>query len=212
MNAAEFYRDHYTDEQRAAEWCGGREPTFHRRLELVRRYISKGDRVLDYGCGTGALLAGGLDPSGATGVGYDISSSAIALARRLYPQLCWREGAVPLPEPDGSFSVIVSSEVIEHVFDTAALLADFARLLAPAGRLLLTTPYHGWLKDAGLLLSGRFERHYHDPYSEHIRYYSRRSLRQACARHGLREAAFHGIGRAPWLWRSMFVVFDKSRP
>lgn len=212
MKAAEYYRDAYADEKAAKEWCGGGEPTFHRRLALFRRYISASDRVLDYGCGTGALLAETVSPCGATGVGYDVSASAIRLARKLYPQLEWKEGAIPLPEPDASFSAIMSSEVMEHVFETGELFAEFSRLLRPGGKLLLTTPYHGWLKDVVLLFSGRMDRHYHDPFSEHVRYYSRRTLAAVLTRHNLRLVAFHGIGRVAYLWRSMFVVAVKAAP
>ncbi len=206
MRPAAYYRDHYKDEEHAVEWCGGGEPTFHRRLALCRSYVAAGDRVLDYGCGMGALLAETVSHCGAAGVGYDVSETAIRLARKLYPEVDWREGSAPLPEPDGSFSVVLCSEVIEHVFDTDEMFTEFARLLRPGGKLLLTTPYHGWLKDAALLFSGGMERHYHNPYGEHIRYYSRRTLRQVLARHRLREGAFHGIGRMAYLWRSMFVM------
>jgi ubiquinone/menaquinone biosynthesis C-methylase UbiE len=52
----------------------------------------------------------------------------------------------PLPFKDNSFDVVWASEVIEHVADTARWLSEVRRVLAPSGRLLVTTPSHGRLR------------------------------------------------------------------
>jgi SAM-dependent methyltransferase len=46
-----------------------------------------------------------------------------------------------IPQPDGSFDAILCSEVFEHLPDPIAALREFARLLRPAGRLILTAPF-----------------------------------------------------------------------
>ena len=78
-----------------------------------------------------------------------------------------------LPFEDGAFDVVWSSEVIEHVADTARWLSEVRRVLVPRGRLLLTTPSHGRLR---LAIDG-IER-YSEPLGDHLHLYSARSLRE----------------------------------
>ena len=124
---------------------GARGPIW---IEHWHRYhfaapIARGKRVLDIACGEGygsALLA--RTASAVTGV--DISAEAIAHARRTYAgigNLRYAEGsctAIPLGE--ASVDLVVSFETIEHIREQAEFLAEIARVLAPEGVLLLSSP------------------------------------------------------------------------
>ena len=115
-------------------------------LELRTRFagdnVRPTDRVLDLGCGDGALT-GVLAGAGASVVGVDVAESALARARSKHPQLTFAVTPIdgPLPYDDGTFDVVWSSEVIEHVADTARWLSEVRRVLVPRGRLLLTPEY-----------------------------------------------------------------------
>jgi SAM-dependent methyltransferase len=103
-----------------------------------------GLRVLDYGCGDGALLSWISRAVGEAGeaVGFDPSADARRLARemlqlrRLKAEVCG--SSVELA--DSSFDCVLCSEVIEHVADVDGLLAEIHRLLKPGGRAIITTP------------------------------------------------------------------------
>lgn len=70
---------------------------------------------------------------------YD-TASAVHL-RSAYPRLvAVRGNAVRLPFAGGAFDVVVCLQVIEHLWDQPALVAECARVLAPGGRLLVSTP------------------------------------------------------------------------
>ena len=75
---------------------------------------------------------------------------------------------------DATFDLVLISEVLEHVPDTAHLLLEVRRVLRPGGRLLVTVPDHRRLRTAVIALT-RFEAHF-DPLGQHVRFYTRRSL------------------------------------
>lgn len=97
--------------------------------------------VLDFGAGSGDL-AMHLARRGLDVVGLELDEPRIrnALAReaasivRLYP------GDLPLPFESGSFDWIVSTEVLEHLHDPQRFIPEFARVLKPGGKMLVTTP------------------------------------------------------------------------
>ncbi len=114
------------------------------RYVFARRYAT-GKRVLDAACGEGygsALLSG--QATAVTGI--DIDAAAIAHARASYAALSnvrFEEGsAAALPLPDASVDVVVSFETIEHLprAEQPRMLAEFARVLAEDGVLILSAP------------------------------------------------------------------------
>ena len=118
--------------------------------EHVHRYgfacsVAKGRRVLDAACGTGygsALMAG----VAASVVGVDIDAHVVADATASYasrPNLRFEAASVAaIPLPDASVDLVVSFETIEHIGadDQVRMLAEFARVLAPGGLLILSSP------------------------------------------------------------------------
>ena len=116
-------------------WRAGQE----RRLALVRQWAKlDGARILDAGCGVGMYTEQfrRFSPR-VTGVEVDPVVAAQAAARLPGIVLAPAEA---LPFADGSFDVVFSHEVIEHVTDDAAAAAEMARVLAPGGRIVLFCP------------------------------------------------------------------------
>lgn len=96
-------------------------------------------RILDLGCGTG-WLAATLANFGHT-VGVELSSEAVRLARNRYPDVEFHAADfLRWDHPPGSFDIVVSQEVIEHVVEQAAYVEVAARHLKSGGFLILTTP------------------------------------------------------------------------
>jgi 2-polyprenyl-6-hydroxyphenyl methylase/3-demethylubiquinone-9 3-methyltransferase len=169
--------------------------------------------VLDYGCGRGEFTVY-LASLGFRVAGLDLSSEAIRFNQQDFPQLEFVQvdGDEPAPFEDGGFDAIWSSEVIEHVYDVHAIFAEFARLLRPGGKLVLTTPYHGWLKNV-LVVTFGFERHFNVEW-QHIRFWTRKSLTKVAGDHDLRAIEWNSIGRVPMIAKSFLAVFERgiSRP
>jgi GT2 family glycosyltransferase/SAM-dependent methyltransferase len=118
------------------------------KLEHLQRYacverLARGRRVADIACGEGygaAILA----RHAARVVGIDISAAAAQHARQRYRavrNLAFAAGRCEaLPLATGSVDLIVSFETIEHLEDHEACLSEFRRILAPDGRLAISTP------------------------------------------------------------------------
>lgn len=171
-------------------------------LELVRKL--EGVRsICDLGCGNGHIT-GRLAELGFPVTGVDASASGIAIARRAYPKVEFVEALIDGGLRVGQFDLVVSSDVIEHMYRPSDLLEAARANLKPGGQMLLGTPYHGYLKNLVLAASGKMEAHFsvlHD--GGHIKFFSVRTLSQLMKSHGFEDLKFTFYGRAPWLWKNM---------
>ncbi len=177
MSLQRFYRDAYSDLERGHGCDPASEPTFDLRVAAALRILgSAPKRILDFGCGTGDA-ARHFSELGHQVVGVDISESAIRLAKRQVPSAEFEliDSETKIPFPDKSFDVCFCTEVIEHLFDIKGFIAEIHRLLTGEGLFLLTTPYHGWVKNL-IIITFAFDKHF-DPSSGHIRFFSKESIR-----------------------------------
>jgi 2-polyprenyl-3-methyl-5-hydroxy-6-metoxy-1,4-benzoquinol methylase len=177
------------------------EPDAELRCRFLLGEVTAGERVLDLGCGTGWFTAR-LAAAGALPVGVDVAHAAIDRARAKHPGLDFRLAAIgePLALADNTFDVVWSSEVIEHVADTARWLSEVRRVLVPRGRLLLTTPSHGRLRVA----LGGIER-FSEPLGDHLHLYTRKSLARTLAEFGFGEIEVRLVAGLPLLRRLLIA-------
>ncbi len=176
-------------------------PDLELRRSFVLSHLTPADRVLDLGCGAGDLTAD-LARAAASVVGVDVAETALRRARVRHPEISFLRAEIDgeLPLPDNAFDVVWSSEVIEHVADTARWMSEVRRVLHPGGRLLLTTPSHGRLK----LAVGGLER-YSEPLGDHLHLYTARSLRGLLAEFGFDQVEVRAAGGWP-LWRRLLLA------
>jgi len=99
-----------------------------------------GRRILDAGCG-GGLVARELAAAGAEVVGVDRSLGSLGVARRAAgARFRSAQGRLErLPFADASFDAVVAADVLEHLPDLPAAVAELARVLAPGGSFLFDT-------------------------------------------------------------------------
>lgn len=178
------------------------------------RGIRRGDRVLDVGCGNG-FWAGEFVKRGCTVVGIDPSTSGIGIARLTHPGA--RFEVMDVAEQlltilnEKAFDLIVSTEVVEHLYSPQIWALGCFRALRPGGTLVLSTPYHGWLKNVALAASGKLDRHLDVlRVGGHIKFFSRVTLETLLTDSGFENIRFVGAGRLPMMWKSMVVA--ASRP
>lgn len=172
----------------------------------------KVNRVCDLGSGNGALaLATRRAGYYVAGVEYD--KEGVSLSKKNYPEInFYNLGVQDDPEPilisEGSlFDAVVSTEVVEHLF-SPHMLPMFARKLVPTGGyLIVSTPYHGYLKNLALSIFNKWDKH-HTPlwHGGHIKFWSQNTLTQLLEENGFKVIQFHGAGRFPYFWKSMILV------
>ena len=105
---------------------------------LKAAHVTAGTRLLDVATGPGTLAAKAAE-RGARVIGIDIAPGMIGLAHALHPHLDFREGnAEELPFDSSSFDAVVSGFGVGHFSRPERVVAEFARVLAPKGRVALT--------------------------------------------------------------------------
>ena len=169
-------------------------------------------RILDLGCGDGSLCEE-LVQAGFHTVGCDPSDIGIQIATQAIPNATFKQLSVyddPASLGECNFDTVVSTEVIEHLFLPRHLPRFAFQVLRPGGQLILSTPYHGYLKNLVLSLSNKWDTHF-TPFRDggHIKLWSRKTIIKLLEEEGFRVTHFIGAGRAPYLWKSMILVAVK---
>jgi 2-polyprenyl-3-methyl-5-hydroxy-6-metoxy-1,4-benzoquinol methylase len=176
------YRDYLADRAHIEE-------RFDRMLTHLERLVSPG-RLLDVGSGPGLLLAAarthGWDPHG-----IDLNAWAATWAREelgVEVQVTALEDAGLEP---ASFDAVTMLDLIEHVSDPAALLAETARVIKPGGALAVVTP------DAGSFATRALGRRWPEAYraEEHVVLFSVGGLSALLARHCFEPVGWHSSGK-----------------
>jgi SAM-dependent methyltransferase len=110
------------------------------KIQLVRKFLSQGDRILDVGCGTGlfCLEAG---KQGLNAEGIDPSHQLIELGRRLF-EIPLRHGQIEDFDPGYKYKGIVLWAVLEHVYNLKDLIKRCGYLLDDGGYLFIDVPNH----------------------------------------------------------------------
>jgi len=180
-------------------------------VDYARLGVRKGDRLLDLGCGFGrhAFEAARL---GARVVACDMSDAELKEVRATFGAMAEagqvaEEGctgavngdAVHLPFRDDMFDRVIAAEVMEHIPNDAAALAELTRVLRPGGTMAVTVPARlpekvcWWLSDE-----------YHAPFVEggHVRIYSEDELRGRMRDAGLLPGGSHRAHalHSPYWW------------
>jgi SAM-dependent methyltransferase len=165
-------------------WYRGRRRII--RAELDRLPLPAGARVLDAGCGSGRTLQELVDYGEVSGI--ELNAEAAELARSRGHGEVQIGRLEELPWPEGSFDLITCLDVVEHVPDDVAALAELLRVCRPGGWLLVTVPAYQALWSL------------HDEANHHYRRYGRRSLRAAATTAGWhveRLSSFNSLLLAP---------------
>ena len=178
-------------------------------VDFDRLGIRAGERVLDMGCGAGRH-AFEMYRRGADVVALDQDADELATVREWFAAMR-EEGSVPdgaaadveqgdalaLPFADDAFDRVVAAEVLEHIPDDAAAIAELVRVLRPGGTMAVTVPR--WLPEK---VCWALSAEYHQVEGGHVRVYRGDELAARLEAAGLRvtgRSHAHGL-HAPYWW------------
>jgi SAM-dependent methyltransferase len=182
-------------------------------VDYDRLGLEPGELLLDLGCGAGRHAYGALR-RGARVIAVDRAADEVRQVRFMIAAMhakgelealgsgCVQADALALPFAEATFDRVVVSEVLEHVPDDAAAIAELARVLAPGGTLAVSVP-RAWPEAVNWALS----REYHDVPGGHVRIYRRSVLWSRLRAAGLEVVGSHHAHalHSPYWWLRCLV-------
>ncbi|MGB7293168.1 MAG: class I SAM-dependent methyltransferase [Thermodesulfobacteriota bacterium] len=184
---------------------------------LTKFEIPKTAQILDAGCGGGYMIHE-LYGKGYENIwGFDASKSGIEVSQNSFPEIKDRfrihdayENLLPDSFPDRNYDLVISVEVIEHLYSPKKYLENINRWLKLGGYLVITTPYHGYLKNLAISLINGFDFHFNPLWQGgHVKFFSKDTICKILGDTNFEPVDFTGSGRLPYLWKSMVIVAKK---
>jgi 2-polyprenyl-3-methyl-5-hydroxy-6-metoxy-1,4-benzoquinol methylase len=178
---------------------------------ILKMLPTDGSLILDVGCGNGAF-ANYLISKGYNVYGTDASESGIKIANKINPGRFYIQDLSKdeLPEELNQlkFKTIISTEVIEHLYDPQTYIQFCKAILEKSngGNFIISTPYHGYLKNLVLSIFNAWDKHHTVLWvGGHIKFWSYKMLKKILNEEGFEIISFDGCGRMPYVWKSMVV-------
>jgi len=190
----------------------------HSHPDIAARIISiiegqkRGGIVCELGCGSG-WTCNRLAESGFDLVGVDLSESGIKVAQSagvrgarfirdsIDSSLPGRIGL------QGQCDIVISNDVIEHLYRPTDLVEAAKGLLKPGGVMICATPYHGYLKNLAIAVLGKGDAHYNPLWDGgHIKFFSPATLTNLLRGNDFVVDGFDYVGRFYGMWKSMICT------
>lgn len=168
-------------------------------------------KVFDLGCGNG-LVTAEIARLGWTVCGVDPSQSGVAQANKDRPTIPIYEASAydDLSSRFGKFDFAISLEVVEHLYAPREWAATLYDLLEPGGLAIVSTPYHSYIKNLAMALTGKLDSHFTALWDHgHIKFWSTKTLTILLEESGFEILRFERVGRIPQLAKSMIAIARK---
>ncbi len=179
--------------------------------KILKKEVKYRDILLDIGCGNGYLtkkLSKNFDKT----IAIDTSESAIEQAKKDY------SGSVNFTLSDlnnldikDKLNCITLIEVMEHLYSPDSLLKNINKFCDNNTKVIISTPFHGFIKNLLIMLSGKFDNHFSPLWEHgHIKFFTKKTLMEICVRNNFKIENIYYSGRFYPISKSMIFVLSKS--
>ncbi len=179
------------------------------KKKILNKESFKNKSHLDLGCGNGSLTKL-ISPFFKNTIAIDPSVSGIEKAKLNYKgDIDFRNEDIE--SIDSFFDVISLFEVIEHVYDPILFLRNVKEKLNKNGKIFLSTPFHGYIKNLIISLINGFDHHFDPLWTHgHIKFFSKKKIDQLCDILDLKLVNISYCGRIYPLSKSMICTIEKK--
>jgi 2-polyprenyl-6-hydroxyphenyl methylase/3-demethylubiquinone-9 3-methyltransferase len=157
-------------------------------------------------------VANALSNIGWNVTGVDPSIEGITIANQSYPTLQLELGSAydDLFSRYGQFPIVISLEVVEHVYFPRQYATTLFNLVEPGGTAIISTPYHGYWKNLVIAIFGKMDKHFTALWDNgHIKFWSVKTLRILLRDAGFKNIRFTRVGRISPFAKSMVAIANK---
>lgn len=178
---------------------------------ILEKEIKDKNTLLDIGCGNGYLtkkLSGKFNSV----IGIDNSKSAIEQAKKDYNgKVDFKLNNLENMNFENKINCITLIEVIEHLYSPDNLLQKINDICDQNTKVIISTPFHGFIKNLMILCYGKFDQHFSPLWEHgHIKFFSKQTLREICERNNFKIEKIYYSGRFYPISKSMIFVLSKS--
>ena len=140
--------------------------------------------------------------------GYDVSESGINLAKKrnnLNVKYFLTDKNLSNIEKN-YYDIVTLLEVIEHVYDPHEFLVNIKSKMKKKGKIIISTPFHGYFKNLAIALTNKFDHHFNPLWLHgHIKFFSKRTIIQILEDNGFKINTIYYSGRFYPLSKSMII-------
>ena len=178
---------------------------------ILEKKIKNKNNLIDIGCGNG-FLTKRISENFQNIIAIDESLSAIQQAKKNYKgKINFIQSSLSNFNYQNQIDCITAIEVIEHTYSPDSFLKKIYELSDEKTKIIISTPYHGFIKNLALLLTGRFDDHFSPLWEHgHIKFFSKLTLTKMLLRNNFKIIDILYSGRFYPISKSMIFIVSKN--